>query len=72
MEKWKLVRQSLKSKKRLSILKQIAIAIICLFLMTSCHSSGVSKSVKIRENCRKTVVTWGDASDCMIILDEVQ
>ena len=44
-----------------------------LLLQSSCaESTEYSAQEKIRVNCRKSVVTYGDAIECMIKLDEAQ
>ena len=50
--------------------KNLVTAITSLFLvmLLSCCSS----STKIKEECIKTVVTYGDAVECMIKLNNLQ
>ena len=41
---------------------------LTLTLLTGC----VANNKRIINNCRQTVVTYGDAIECMIKLDELQ
>jgi len=52
------------------------IVIISLCQQMLCGCSEVSKisiheSERLKVNCRQTAVTWGDAANCAIELDEV-
>lgn len=38
----------------------------------SCESVNNTSTIKIRENCRYEIVTYGDAINCVIKLDERQ
>lgn len=51
-----------------TLLKVIVIATI-LFCLMSCAAQ---PAARIKNDCRKHVVTYGDAIECMIQLDEAQ
>lgn len=53
------------------LLRPIAIAIILGYLTTLCACSTASNE-RIKESCVKSVVTYGDAIECMVRLNEVQ
>lgn len=52
--------------------KVIVIATILLCLMTCGGCSTVQSRERIKEPCLSTVVTYGDAIECAIKLNEVQ
>ena len=55
----------------LGLLKAIAIAIILPCLMM-CGGCSTTNKEGIKEQCLKSVVTWGDVLECAIKLNEVQ
>lgn len=51
-------------------MSRIIVITAVFFLLGSC--STINKTPRIKENCLKSVVTWGDVLDCSIKLDEAQ
>ena len=50
----------------------VTIGLLTILMLSSCAESKEFAQEKIRVNCRQSVVTYGDAIECMIKLDEVQ
>lgn len=65
------VKQLKRSERLLRRSRAIAIATILLCLMT-CGGCSTQNSERIKENCLTNVVTYGDAVECAIKLNEVQ
>lgn len=66
MVRQKRTKQYINSEKQVRAVKLTVIAIISLFQMiclTSCASD--IKSEKIETNCIMSVVTWGNALECL-------
>lgn len=55
--------------KLLKVLVIVIILLLNIILLTGCAANS---PVLPRENCRRHVVTYGDAVECMIKLDERQ
>jgi len=68
---YKPVARLKKSGKWSNELKSLAIVIIllCLAILSGCSTTTTNK---IKDNCLRTVETWGDVTDCAIKLDKLQ
>lgn len=62
------------SRQRRCSSKMIAITALCLMIILSSCAEQKITTVKSKsiEPCRQSVVTYGDAVECMIKLDEMQ
>lgn len=49
-------------------MSRIIVITVVFFLLSGCSAS----NTRIKENCLKSVVTWGDVLDCAIKLEELQ
>ena len=67
-ERQKLLK---KLERWFELSKVIAIAIILLSLMMCGGCSSTASSERIKEPCINSVVTYGEAIECMIKLNEV-
>lgn len=64
-------KQLKRLERLLKPLKQIAIAGMLLLPMMCGGCSAPSAKIKIKEPCMASVVTYGDAVECMIKLNEI-
>lgn len=71
MLKFKPVAQSKKSKQLSRPLKKIVIVtiLICLAILSGCSTKTTNN--RIREDCLRKAITWGDVLDCSVILDNL-